>query len=265
MKLEQIRHRVWELLEVAEKGDRASHAVDVFLLSLIFLNVAAVIVQSVERVEAHFGGYLLGFEIFSVAVFTIEYLARLWSCTASAKFSGAIVGRVRFVFRPGNLVDLLAFAPAYLPFFGGDTRAVRVLRLMRIFRVARLGAYSQSVGFLGRIIRSRKEELIVSGFFMAMLVVIASTLMYHLENGAQPEKFTDIPTTMWWTMVTITTLGYGDVYPITAAGRALASCVAVLGIGMFALPTAVFGSGFLEEMERRRGRNCCPHCGKEVK
>lgn len=264
MKLEQVRHRVWQLLEVAEKGDRTSHVIDVFMLSLIFLNVAAVVAQSVGHLESRYEGLFTAFEVFSVAIFTLEYLARLWACTAAERFSGPIVGRVRFFFRPGNLIDLIAFAPAYLPFFGGDTRAVRVFRLMRIFRVARLGRYSHSVGFLGRIIRSRKEEFIVSGFFMAMLVTIASTLMYHLENGAQPDKFADIPTTMWWTMATITTVGYGDVYPITAAGRLLASGVAVIGIGMFALPTAVFGSGFLEEMQRRRGKSCCPHCGKQM-
>jgi voltage-gated potassium channel len=141
---------------------------------------------------------------------------------------------------------------------------LRMLRIMRIMRLAKLGRYSDSLQTLGRVVAGKKEQLISTVFILVILLIIASCLMYYAENETQPDHFSSIPAAMWWAVTTLTTVGYGDVFPLTTVGKLLGSVIAVLGIGMFALPTGILGAGFVEEMERRRQSRNCPHCGKEL-
>jgi voltage-gated potassium channel len=260
-----IRRRVWEIVDVAERGDRVSRLFDLFILALIFLNVLAVILGTVKEIDKIFAVPLYSFEVFSVAVFTLEYLARLWSCVSLEKYSRPVEGRLRFAVQPLSLIDLLAIVPFYLAFLSFDLRVLRAIRLFRIFRIAKLGRYSTSVRLLGTVVRNSKEELAVTVMVMALLVVLASTLMYFAEHEAQPDKFPDIPMAMWWSIVTLTTVGYGDVYPLTWIGKFFAGVIAVLGIGMFALPTGIIGAKFVEEIQLRKAeKRVCPHCGKAI-
>lgn len=258
------KQRIWEILEVAKNGDTASRVFDVFILTLILLNVLAVIVGTVQSIQARFGGLLNAFEIFSVAVFSAEYLLRLWSCVVDPRFAHPITGRLKFVLTPLAIIDFLAIAPLFIALLGLDLRFIRAVRLLRIFRVSKVGRYVAALGLLGRVIRSRREELVITSALMVILLVIASSFMYIVESPVQPEKFPNIPATMWWAVATLTTVGYGDVYPITALGKLLASVVAVLGVGLFALPAGILGSGFVQEINNRNGPRRCPHCGKEL-
>jgi len=260
-----IRRRVWEVVEVAGDGDRVSRAFDVSILSLIFLNVLAVVFGSVESIHARWGAVLDGFEVFSVAVFTAEYVARLWSCTVDSRFEGGIRGRLHFALKPLSLIDLAAVAPFYLPFVGVDLRSLRALRLLRLARVAKVGRYYSSLALIKRVFRAKKEELVLTTVLMGLLLIISSSLLYYVENPAQPEVFSSIPATMWWAIATLTTVGYGDMYPVTVLGKVLAGSIAVLGIGMFALPTGIIGAGFVEEIQKSK-QSCerCPHCGREL-
>ena len=260
-----LKRKMWEILEAAGAGDKLSKAFDIFILSLIFLNVAAVIVGTVQSVHEEYGTILNQFERFSVFVFTIEYLARICCCVVKKEYSKAIKGRLRFMVLPMSLVDLFAILPFYLPFIGVDLRFIRVLRLLRIVRIAKIGRYYSSLGLIVSVFRSKKEELILTSALMMMLLVISSSLIYYCENSAQPELFPNIPTTLWWSVITLTTVGYGDVYPVTSLGKFLASIIAILGIGMFALPTGILGAGFVEEIQKQESRTRrCPHCGKEI-
>lgn len=260
-----VKQRVWEILDVAKPGDSASRAFDIFILTLIFLNVLAVILGTVKELENRFALTFYWFEIFSVIVFTIEYLARVWSCVSQKEYSNPITGRLRFIIKPLSVIDLLAVLPFYLSFVVFDLRFMRALRLFRIFRLAKLGRYSSSVRLLGRVISNKKEELVITAMVMVLLVVLASSFMYFAENEAQPDKFPDIPTAMWWSIVTLTTVGYGDVFPLTGLGKFFAGVIAVLGIGMFALPTGIIGASFVEEIQKQKSRKMvCPHCGKEI-
>jgi voltage-gated potassium channel len=259
-----LRQRTWQILEPAGEDDAASRRFDGFLLTLIALNVLAVVVESVAWVRQDYGWFLTRFEWFSIAAFSIEYLMRVWSAPSDERYRGALGGRLRFVRSPMALVDLLAVLPFYLPFVGIDLRVVRTLRLLRLFRAAKLWRYVSAVGVMAGVIRSRREELVVTTFVLLALLLVSSSLMYYAEHEAQPEAFSSIPAAMWWAVATLTTVGYGDVYPVTALGRLLASIVAVLGIGFVALPTAIVGSGFVEELGRRgKGQGRCPFCGQE--
>jgi voltage-gated potassium channel len=162
-------------------------------------------------------------------------------------------------------VDLLAILPTLLMWGGVDLRVLRVLRLTRMLRLAKLGRYSKAVQTLGQVVRLKREELILSLVLMLFMLVVASSLMFMVESQQQPEAFSSIPATMWWTVMTLTTVGYGDVFPITTAGKLLASGIAVLGIGLFALPAGLVASAFVELRGRQQPHaSTCPHCGKTL-
>lgn len=261
------KQKIWEIVEAVEHTDRPGKvydAFDIFILTLIFLNVVAVIIETVEWIHADYGLYLYWFEVFSVAVFSVEYILRVWSSQSQAKYAKPLWGRIKFMLTPMALVDLLAILPFFLTFFAIDLRFIRTIRLFRLFRVLKFVRYSQTLKLFGKVVRGKKEELIVTATIMFVLVILTSSFIYLAEHEAQPDKFTDIPTSMWWAIVTLTTVGYGDVFPVTALGKVFAAIIAVLGIGMFALPTGILGASFVEEMGKMKEKPCCPHCGKEL-
>jgi voltage-gated potassium channel len=163
------------------------------------------------------------------------------------------------------LVDLASILPSLLP--GGvlDLRFVRAVRLLRLSRSMKIARYSQSMQTLGRVLRAKRHELAVTAFAGAILLISAASGMYFVEHEAQPNAFSSIPAALWWGVVTLTTVGYGDVYPVTLLGRCLASVIAILGIGLFALPAGILAGGFAEELHRNDRVATCPNCGLELK
>ncbi|MGV8175833.1 MAG: ion transporter [Methanothrix sp.] len=263
---QNLKTRIYGILE---PGDEDSKYFDPFIMGLIVLNVAAVVLETVESIYTPYASLFYAFEIFSVAVFSIEYILRVWSCTANPRFNDPVLGRLRFMITPMALVDLFVVLPFYLPFMIGDLRFMRAIRLFRLFRVLKLARYSESLQTFVDVLRLKKEELILMFFAIMILLVISSSLMYEAEHEAQPDAFASIPAAMWWGIVTLATVGYGDVYPETAWGRLIGSVVVILGIGLFALPTGVLASGFAEVLARRkeaqrREKMRCPHCGRYI-
>lgn len=261
------KKKIHEILTLANPGDMTARIFYFFIMALISLNVIAVILESIESLAIRYKDFFWSFEVFSVAVFTVEYFLRLWTANIDPRFKGHITGRIRYSLTPMALIDLVAIIPFYLPMFiTVDLRFVRILRLFRLFRLFKMGRYSRSMKTLINVISSKKEELLITVFTVMVLLIFASSLMYYVENEAQPEAFSSIPAAMWWGAVTLTTVGYGDVYPITALGKFLGIIIALLGIGMFALPAGILGSGFVEELQkgREKRRRFCPHCGKDI-
>ena len=263
MTYEGAKRRTYELLEREIGRTRLDFAVDLFITMLIVVNVLAVMLETVVWIGEPYRSYFIAFELFSVAVFTAEYVLRLWSCTSDARYAEPVRGRLRYALHPMTLIDLLAVAPFYLEFLTVDLRFVRALRLFRLFRIFKLARYADSMRTLGLVLRSRREELLVTLFVVVVLLVFASSAMYYVENEAQPQQFSSIPAAMWWGVATLTTVGYGDVYPVTTAGRFLGAGIAILGVGLFALPTGILASAFSEELQKRRRKEAllCPHCG----
>jgi voltage-gated potassium channel len=261
------RRRAHEILAHTKANDAVSKAFDAFIVGLILLNVIAMVVESVERVRVAVPAWFKTFELFSVVIFSVEYALRMWSCVEDSHHARPILGRVRFALSPLAIVDALAVLPFYLPFLGVDLRVFRMFRLfriMRIMRIAKLARYSDSLQMLLRVVKSRKEQLLSAVFILLILLVVAASLMYYAEHDAQPKVFSSIPAAMWWAAATLTTVGYGDAYPITAIGKIMAAIIAMLGIGMFALPTGILGAAFLEDLDRNKKSQTCPHCGKEI-
>lgn len=255
------RTRLWQILEPATPSDRTSRAFDLFILALIVLNIVALVVGTVPEVAISFGGALSSFEALSVAIFTVEYFCRVWAAPEDLRYRGP-KGRVRWASSPLAIVDLLAILPFYLPAGILDLRFLRVLRLFRLARIAKLARYSHALQLLGRVAARKRGELYVTGAVLVVLLLSASSLIYFAEHEAQPEGFRSIPRSFWWAVVTLTTVGYGDVYPVTAAGKVVGSFVAILGIGLFALPAGILGAGLIEELGTQK--RPCPHCGGDV-
>ena len=251
-----IRKRVFEILEVADSGDRTSKICDFAIMGLILLNVAALVLESVPEYGERFGPYFSGFELISLSIFTVEYLMRVWACVEDSAYSSPITGRLRYAVSFQALVDLLAVLPFYID-LGVDTRFVRVLRLLKLAR------YIDAMQMFHRVLVKKRVDLMVTLIVIGILLIFTSCVMYIVERGANPD-FSSIPEAMWWSIVTLTTVGYGDTRPITPLGQFLAGFVAILGIGMFALPTSILGAAFLVEMGKRGKSPTCPHCGEEI-
>ncbi|MBU1239442.1 ion transporter [Myxococcota bacterium] len=263
-----IRKKMYRIIEPAEKGDLSSKVFDLFMLILIVSNILAVIFETVKPHK-----FYVYFEFFSVIIFTVEYLIRIWAAPENPLYRHPVTGRLRYAFTPLILIDLIAILPFYLPMIVGfDMRIIRVFRLFRIFRIFKLGRYSKAMHLLGRVFRNQKEELLIVVFIMIFMIIISASVMFYVENSVQPNHFRNIPQTMWWAVSTLTTVGYGDVIPATILGKVLGSFISILGIGLFALPTGILASGFTEEIRLHRAQtgrspsrgSFCRHCGKPL-
>lgn len=265
--LERAKLKLYDVLVDTEDDKTIDKIVAAGLIALILLNVVAVILETVDDINARYATLFAAFETFSVIVFSIEYLLRVWIAPLDLRYSHPFWGRLKYGLTPMALIDLLAILPAILPFFiATDLRIIRALRILRIFRLMKMQRYVQSLRTIDDVLRSKKEELIVTTTVIAIMLIFAGSLMYLVENEAQPDKFPDIPSSLWWGIATLTTVGYGDVFPITPAGKLLGGLIAFLGIGIFALPTGILANGFAEHIRKSRDKEYieCPHCGEKI-
>lgn len=251
----RLKTRLYDVLVETEDEGLPDRIIAVGLMILILANVIAVMLETVDEIEVPYRRYFRAFEFVSVGIFTIEYLIRLWIANLNPNFHGSVRGRLRYVLTPMALVDLVSILPFYLPIaLTVDLRILRILRLFRVFRLFKMARYVESLNTLHRVFKAKKTELAITLLMLMILLVFASSAMYVVENGAQPDKFPNIPATLWWGVITLTTVGYGDIYPITPLGKAIGGLIAFMGIGLFALPAGILASGFSEEVQRRQSQ-----------
>jgi voltage-gated potassium channel len=251
MSTRKYRHAVYEILELGATTSRLGGWFDAFMVGLILLNVVAVTVETVDWFFVRYKPLFNAFEAFSVAIFAAEYVARLWVCVENLQYNetSPLRSRLKYARSFPALVDLAAFAPALLWFIAlPDLRVLRVLRLVRLLKLVR---YSPALGSLGRVLYDERHALAATFVIMAGLLTFSASVIYYLENAAQPEVFSSIPAAMWWALVTLTTVGYGDIVPITPLGKTFGGLVTLFGLGMFALPIGIIASGFANEIHRR--------------
>lgn len=268
------RARLHRIIEADRYNDPASRVFDLTIMALIALNVVAVIVETVPAVTSRFHNTLAAFDLISVAIFSAEYVMRVWLCTEDERYRRPILGRLRYMVSPMALVDLIAIAPFFLPvFISMDLRELRAIRLFRLFRALKLLRYTRSSIRLRNVLLDKRDELAIVFFTQTILLLVIASLVYHAEHAAQPEKFSSIPASMWWAVVTLTTVGYGDIAPVTPLGKVFAGLLAVVGVAMFAVPAGILASGFAQQAERAHARpapqrdelpTTCPHCGGTI-
>lgn len=268
---------MFHILDTNPDTEAGLYWITIGLIVLIGANALAVILESVESLRASYGPWFDGFEYASLTVFALEYALRLWCITADPRYQKPVTGRLRYVVSPGALIDLASFLPSLLGLFlrSPDTRFLSLLRLFRLFRLLKLGRYTPAVHHLSQVFRDKRNDLTVALGAAGIMLVLSSCALYIVEKDAQPEKFGSIPEAMWWSVITLTTIGYGDVYPVTVMGKVLGGITALIGVGIVALPTAILASGFHERVTKRKmfrpgaaeasaPPERCPHCGKSI-
>lgn len=265
--MNSFRRTLYRILETSSGQRRGVSLVfNITLITIITLNAIAIVLHTVPEYNQRFARLFYDFELFSVIFFTVEYLFRVWVCVENDKYRHWFWGRLRYMVSTAAIIDLLAIVPFYVTLFATDLAIVRILRLFRIFRLFRISRYSHAFRMIQRVVTDKKEELILSIVFVVFMLIIVSSVMYYVEHPAQPDKFSSIPATMWWGVNAMTTVGYGDMLPITPLGKFLGGIAAIIGIGLFALPTGILVSGFTEHIRNQKAPTTqrCPHCGREI-
>ncbi len=250
------RRRCYEIVEQSRGNDCASRWFDLFLISIIVLNVTALVFESVPDYEARFETYFYWTEVLTTIVFSIEYLLRLWSCVEAPRFNKPTLPpwqqRLLYVVSFMALIDLLAVVPFFMFQFGlFPIQDLSFLKTLRLFRVFKLTRYSRTMQLLQHVLNENRQLFIATLAILIVVMLIAACGIYLFERDAQPQAFGSIPAAMWWAFATLTTVGYGDVTPITIGGRIFGAGITVLSVGMVALPAGILASSFSEQIRNR--------------
>ena len=250
MSYKSIQKRTLEILDQSQDGDATSKICDFVIIAFVMLNIIGVILETMSDFEARYHLEFYIFETFSIAFFTIEYFTRLWA--AGAMIDGeSWRGRVRYIFSFNGLVDLAATAPFYLQILmpGLDLRVLRILRLVRVFK---LSHYSTAIEDLFSAVYQERKAFVAAIYLLLIAVILTSSLMYFAETAHQPDKFGSIPDAIYWSLITLTTVGYGDVSPVTGVGKIIAVSTAFMGVCVVALLTGIVASAFANQITRRK-------------
>ena len=247
----QRRKRLFEIVEVGAADDWISRGYDLLSTLILVVNLTVTVMNTFDAMSLRYGAMLKGIESFTVAFFAVDYVLRLLSCRflrpAERELKSLLLYMVSFT----GLVDLLSFLPYYLPFFFPDGAvAFRMFRVIRIFRLFRINAYYDSLNVITEVLTSKKQQLLSSVFILLVLMLGSSLCMYSLEHEAQPEVFRNAFSGIWWSVSTLLTVGYGDIYPVTTLGKLFGTIIAFLGVGMVAIPTGIISAGFVDQYSR---------------
>jgi voltage-gated potassium channel len=247
-----LRRRLYLALDPTARHEAGLSSLNKGIALLILASVAVAIAESEVLILSGRENLFFWIECAFATAFLIEYSLRIWVCVENPLYSKGRIRRIRYALSPSALLDLMAILPLLLTAIGSEAFLLRLFRLVRILRLAKLGRYSLALTDIVEAIRSRRYELAMSLGIAALLLVISSTLLYMVESEVQPDAFGSIPRAMWWSIATLTTVGYGDVFPTTVIGRILAGITAIIGIGLIAMPTGILAAAFSDALVRRR-------------
>lgn len=262
-----IKLRVNNTIRTDGDNDTAGNIFDFVIILLIIANVIVVIAEtfSLPEVAQRIFRYI---EIASIIVFTIEYILRIWTADYIYSDVSPAKARLKYALSFMAVIDLLAILPFYLPFvIKIDLRVLRMLRIIRLLRVFKVNRYTDALSTIGSVFVRKKSQLLSSIAVVVLLMVIAAVLMYNVENVAQPDAFSNAFDALWWAVSTLTTVGYGDIYPVTALGKLFSGVIALLGIGLVAVPTGIISAGFVELLGENgidENKKYCPYCGHKI-
>lgn len=249
------KKRIFDIIQIGHDYDTVSRGFDFFIMGMVLLNLAIAILDTFDF-TIPWRPVMLTIEAFTVICFTIEYILRIWTAEYLYPRETRANAVRRYVTSFSGIVDLLSFLPFYLPvFFPAGVVAFRMLRIIRIFRLFRVNSYYDALNVIGDVIRSKKDQLLSSIFIILILMTASSLCMYSLEHDVQPNVFKNAFSGLWWSVSTLLTVGYGDIYPITLAGRIFGIIITFLGVGMVAIPTGILSAGFVEQYTRVKSLN----------
>ena len=245
--MKKIKNRVFTIIEIGEKGDTVSNLFDYFIMLVVFVNLAASFYSTFDE-SAPYTNVIVTIEYVTAIIFSIEYALRLWTADLLYPGSGMVKSRLKFVFSFYGIVDLLSFAPVFLPgvSIGGGLMAIRLLRTLRMLKLFRINSQLDAFGVITGVLKEKRDQILSSISLIVILMLAASMGIYSLEHDAQPEQYSNAFSGLWWSVSTMLTIGYGDVYPITIAGKIFTIIISFLGVGLVAIPTGIISAGFVE-------------------
>lgn len=268
MKLKRIKQKVYDVIGGGQT--KASNIFDGIIISLIIINIIMVIADTFKLPE-YVQSIFNVIENISVIIFTIEYILRLWTSDCIYPELSPLRARIKYIFSFMAIIDLVAILPFYFPLaITVDLRVLRALRIIRLLRIFKISRYTDALASIGEVFKSKKNELFSSVMVVGLLMIMSAVVMYNVENAAQPDAFDNAFSALWWAIATFTTVGYGDIYPVTALGKVLSAVIALLGIGLVAVPTGIISAGFMEQIERKKTeseddkKHYCPYCGHKL-
>ncbi len=247
-----FRQKIHAALFDSEQGGKLYHAVEMFLIFWIVISVLSIVFESVDGIRTHFSLHFFILDAASFVVFATEYCLRVYAYPEELKTRNAFLARTKFMTSFGGLLDLVAILPFMLEMLLGNFVDLRFLRIVRMVRLLKLGRYSSASDTMFAVIKKEAPVLMASSFVMGLLVFITAALGYTLERDAQPDKFENIPQALYWAVITLASVGYGDISPITPGGRLVTVILALVGIGIFAIPAAIMASGFTDQLRMNR-------------
>ena len=247
----QRRKRIYTIIDIGTHGDYLSCGYDILYCLLILANLTISILDTFQSLHNQYGTLFSRIEAITVAFFAVDYVLRIWTACYQYPSLAPKKAALRYMRSFYGVVDLLSFLPYYLPFFfPSGIIAFRVVRVVRIFRLFRITAYYDSLNIIADVIRSKRQQLLSSVFIILVLMVASSLCMYSLEHEAQPDVFANAFSGIWWSVSTLLTVGYGDIYPITPAGQIMGILISFLGVGMVAIPTGIISAAFVEQYSK---------------
>ncbi|MDP3396213.1 MAG: ion transporter [Methanoregula sp.] len=260
---DRIKNRVNTILNTYPNEERTARFVRYFLAIFILANTIAVVISTMPDLPHSFRAQLFAIISVCLTIFAIEYILRLWSCTNNPTFTGRVIDRLRYATSIYMIIDLISIIPIVFPFaFPKDYSMLHIFRLLSIFKLVRYTRHSDALQLMNRVFFKKREIISFLVIFLVFEILFSSTVMYLVENAAQPDKFSSIPAAMWWAAMTVTTVGYGDIVPITPLGKTIASMVTIGGVLLLALPSAILAAGFMEERQKEQTHN--NHYGTEA-
>ena len=267
----KIKRRIFEIIQSASVGDLPSKVFDLFIIFLVLINSITIMMDTFSLPQ-NIKGIIRIIDFSTSIIFSIEYALRIWTAPFLYPNKSSIMARIRYLFSFMAIIDLLAILPFYLPMLISiNLKSLRLLRITRLLRIFKMNRYTNALYKVAAVFKAKSSQLISSMIVVIMLIILSSILMYNIESTAQPEAFTNIFDSMWWAVATFTTVGYGDIYPITIPGKLLSTIIAFLGIGLVAVPTGIISAGFVEQIEKsapkeeqHSEKHYCPYCGKSI-
>ena len=247
----RCRKRTAAIIEMGSAQDWVSRGYDILSGLMLLANLSASILYTFNSMALQYGSLLVAIEAVTVAFFAVDYALRLWTAPEFFPKLSSFRSVWKYVFSLTGIVDLLSFLPYYLPiFFPAGAAVFRIFRVVRIFRLFQINAYYSAMNVITEVLRSRRQQLASSVFIILVLMLASSLCMYSLEHEAQPEVFSNAFSGIWWAVSTLLTVGYGDIYPITTAGKIVSIFITFLGVGMVAIPTGIISAGFVDQFSR---------------
>lgn len=246
-----LKNKIYAISYVDKNTDTPLSWFNKLVIALTILAISLSILTTEQMIRDQYGKLIIYTEFILGLIFSTEIIMRLWSVGINPSYAG-IKGRLKYVFLPATIFDILATIPLLLVTSSTNTSMLRVLRLIRLVRFVNLGRYSTTLSYFGSALKSHWPELVFSFIVSLFFLLISATSLFLIEGSVQPEAFGSIPRALWWAVATLTTVGYGDVYPITGAGRFAASVIAIIGIGAVAMPAGIFAAAFNEAFQARK-------------